>query len=114
MTDEEVKAKCEDLDVHLKSRCAGLLEIHTGETQTWEHHRYFDPVKPTDKVNYLHRTIKDFLATEDVQEKLLSDCTSEFNPHTYVIHSLCRGFTDQCSSRIWVHNIRQVMRRSGL
>ena len=87
MTDEEVKAKCEDLDVHLKSRCAGLLEIHTGETQTWEHHRYFDPVKPTDKVNYLHRTIKDFLATEDVQDKLLSDCTSEFNPHTYVIHS---------------------------
>jgi hypothetical protein len=73
--------------VHLKSRCAGLLEIHKGETQTWEHHRYFDPVKPTDKVNYIHRTVKDFLATEDVQDKLLSDCTSEFNPHTYVIHS---------------------------
>ena len=34
MTDEEVKAKYEHLDVHLKSRCAGLLEIHTGGTQT--------------------------------------------------------------------------------
>ena len=28
MTDEEIKSICEHLDVHLKSRCAGLVEVH--------------------------------------------------------------------------------------
>jgi len=87
VTDAEVKAHCENLDVHLKTRCAGLLEIHQGRLGDWDSPIYFDPVTPTHKVNYLHRTVKDFLATDDVQEKILNDCTSEFNPHTYIIHS---------------------------
>jgi hypothetical protein len=98
MTDEEVKTRCEDLDVHLKSRCAGSLEIHTGETtrpgRPWGAPiKCFDVVKPTQKVNYLHRTVKGFLETEDVRTKLLNDGTADFDPHTFVIHS--------CVSRLY-------------
>ncbi|KAH7346375.1 hypothetical protein BKA65DRAFT_399466 [Rhexocercosporidium sp. MPI-PUGE-AT-0058] len=90
MTDTDVKTLCENLDVYLKSRCAGLLEIHQGNVQTWESwesYQYVSPVKPTHKVNYLHRTVKDFLKTEDVQLKMMKDCTLGFSPHTCVIHS---------------------------
>jgi hypothetical protein len=106
MIDEEVHSICEHLDVYLKTRCAGLLEIHTGKrwSSDWEKDpklaesvygsickpediRYFDALKPTHKVNYLHRTVRDFLNTEDVRAKLLEDVKSDFNPNTWVIRS---------------------------
>jgi hypothetical protein len=103
MTDEEVKTRCEDLDVHLKSRCDGLLEIHTGETtrpgRPWGAPiKYFDVVKPTQKVNYLHRTVKDFLETEDVRTKLLNDGTADFDPHTFCDSFLCLKTVPVCIS----------------
>jgi hypothetical protein len=93
MTYAKVKILCENLEVHLKTRCAGLLEIHQGSKGDWYQPKYFDPVTPTHKVNYLHRTVKDFLATDDVQEKILSDCTSEFNPYTCIIQA--------CATRLY-------------
>lgn len=103
MTDGEMKLLCENLEVHLKTRCAGLLEIHQvyckgckKDTLLCSRHinrKY--PVTPTHKVNYLHRTVKDFLATDDVQKKMMRDCTSEFSPHTCIIQAcvirLCRS-----------------------
>jgi hypothetical protein len=89
MTNGEVYEKCEHLDTFLKTRCAGLLEIHHGqETRTSvsyhlpkpQNIRYFDALKPTQKVNYLHRTVKDFLHTEEVRTKLLNDIKSAFIP----------------------------------
>lgn len=53
-----------ELDVHLKTRCAGLLEIHYPRAPlSRPPEGYY-----TSTVTYLHRTVKDFLATDIAQD----------------------------------------------
>jgi NACHT domain len=89
ITNEEVQATGEHLDIYLKTRCAGLLEIQTenleGALSLSDNAERIAAIKPTEKVNYLHRTVKDFLDTEDVRAKLASDVKPGFDPHTWVI-----------------------------
>jgi hypothetical protein len=78
----EVQLRCERLNVYLKSRCAGLLEITKLDHIDGGSEGYL-------KVSYLHRTVKDFLDTEDVRTTLLLDASSipDFEPNTWVLMS---------------------------
>ncbi|KAF4627148.1 hypothetical protein G7Y89_g11005 [Cudoniella acicularis] len=73
-TEAEVVSRCDWLDVHLKTRCAGLIEIHRTEGYA-------------SKVTYMHRTVKEFLETEEVRKALLKATTPEFDPNVSVIIS---------------------------
>jgi hypothetical protein len=69
MVEGEIMRRCESLDIHLKTRCGGLLEIHDTNTG------------PLSKVNYLHRTVKEFLDTPEVRGLILSTGGQDFDPH---------------------------------
>ena len=68
-TVDEVQSRCKDLDVFLKSRCVGLLELHQYYQQT-----------TGSEVRYLHRTVKDFLLSAEVQAAMLKVAAENFDP----------------------------------
>jgi hypothetical protein len=76
----------EKLDVYLKSRCVGLLELH----RHGSHDKSTDPGswnRATSTVSYLHRTVKDFLATNTAQNLLSNTLGSAFDPRLSLIAS---------------------------
>jgi hypothetical protein len=76
MREEEIIQRCERLDVHLKTRCGGLLEIHRRTA--------FGPLS---KVNYLHRTVREFLFERKVRGYITSTGGPDFNPYYSVVIS---------------------------
>ena len=100
MQAQEILSRCERIDAHLKSRCAGLLELSGrlgGSGLYWnaKENRFEGGQKSLRvllSVDYLHRTVQEFLETEDVQSILSSDTAAipDFEPHksvfmTYII-----------------------------
>lgn len=81
MQNEEYQHRREQMDVYLKSRCSGLLEIQKKQN--------FPPERRYLKVVYLHRTVKDFLDTEDVRAVLSLDTApiSQFEPNVWALMS---------------------------
>jgi hypothetical protein len=65
MSPSELNIKCEDTEVHLTARCAGLLEVSTSRGPTKAH--------PRSQIRYMHRTARDFLEHETHWRKILSD-----------------------------------------
>ncbi|KAK0103307.1 hypothetical protein ONS95_005337 [Cadophora gregata] len=86
MPDTEVADRVDDVDCRLKVRCAGLLEIpsywqrdscpHTG--------RIFSTKIGGARIQWLHRTVKDFLETDGgrqmLQENTLDETKKRFSP----------------------------------
>jgi hypothetical protein len=68
-TKEEIEFCTETTRRRLNSRCKGLLEAPMVET-----------LGPEAKVQYLHRTVKDFLARRDIWEYILSGTENSFDP----------------------------------
>jgi hypothetical protein len=68
------------MERRLDARCKGLLEAS-------KDYRYME-AEPTFeyKVDFLHRTVRDFLRTKDMQNMLVSRISSEFNAEI----SLCK------------------------
>jgi hypothetical protein len=65
----EVRFRTETMRRRLNSRCKGLLEAPTVEE-----------LGPEATVQYLHRTVKDFLARPDIWEYMLSGTQNSFDP----------------------------------
>ncbi|PMD20659.1 hypothetical protein NA56DRAFT_659659 [Hyaloscypha hepaticicola] len=66
MNDPEIRSRNERLDVHLKSHCGGLLEIHDFQTRA--------------TVQFLHRTVRDFLETKGARTLISTAIiSSDFN-----------------------------------
>jgi hypothetical protein len=57
----------------LNSRCKGLLEVGRPATN--------DPSSQEPTVQYLHRTVKDYIEDEDIQATLKATLTSPFDAH---------------------------------
>lgn len=62
----------------IASRCKGLLEVSN-----------FKKDGPDAKVQYLHRTVRDFLCEASAQ-KILTDWTTDFDPHVALCAALIR------------------------
>jgi hypothetical protein len=86
MSESEIVSKCDYLDVYLKSRCAGLLEVCHPPPIGFELPDSI-PSMSASKVNYLHRTVKDFLEIEEVGDTLLKAEIPNFEPNVAVIMS---------------------------
>jgi hypothetical protein len=67
------------LTKYLNARCKGLLEIHYDEYGTFSF---------SYKIEFLHRTVKDYLESQDMKAVLKSLAPRGFNPAT----SLCRAY----------------------
>jgi hypothetical protein len=78
----KLRDKLEWLDVHLKSRCAGLLEITGG---TFRNPNASRKELYTSRVSYLHRTVAEFLMADDVRAVTLEAAGSDFDPNFRVI-----------------------------
>ena len=72
---EEVQKKCTHLDWHLKSHCAGLIEIHNMQHDS-------------ERVSYLHRTVQDFVETGPVQAWIFQRSEADFDPNISITKSL--------------------------
>ncbi|KAE9368296.1 hypothetical protein N431DRAFT_443748 [Stipitochalara longipes BDJ] len=104
MWDEaEAEKRCEQLDIYLRTRCAGLLEIH--ETQFFELPRGPDLLLQKllpgfyhiSKVQYLHRSVREFLETDEVRIILSSS-----SPRDIVLDANKAVFM---SSIIWMKRV---------
>lgn len=77
LTKEKVATRCQRMEVDLRVRCGGLLEVQYGIQ---------DPSTTTLSsemiVTYLHRTVKDYLELRDVRQKLADRTGSQHNTFT--------------------------------
>lgn len=73
----------ERTDALIRSRCCGLLEVHekpTGITTTFSNKHFF--------VEYLHRTVAEFLTEQEVWDELCNSTQSEgFDPYVNLMSS---------------------------
>jgi len=91
-TEQEVLQSCKSLDIALKARCGGLLEIQYGKSKT-------AAPRPMMKVAYLHRTVRDFILTGANWEALLKGADGEptrdtFNPNVAILKSMILQIKD--------------------
>jgi hypothetical protein len=85
---EDITFRYEETVRRLNSRCKGLLEVR--------YHQGTDLLRDS-KVDFLHRTVKDFLDTPDVWKRIISQSGREFN----VDVSLMRSYILQLK---WLYN----------
>jgi hypothetical protein len=76
---DEVKWHCDNIGARIRSRCCGLIEIHKSFTQTSSTNEWSDKQSAGDNsqenaivpiVDYLHRTVAEFLLTDDVWQQI--------------------------------------------
>ena len=79
MSDDQMLEEVEETTIRLKARTKDLLEVHVKPKQG---------LLLRHKVNFLHRTVRDFLQTDDTQQTMkgFSDATS--NPDSYICNAL--------------------------
>lgn len=77
--------KCEIMAARLKVWTAGLLEVRGSETAHVEVSGVFVP-KPHAKIQYLHRTVRDFLEKRDEWDKIVSRTKgTSFEPYSALL-----------------------------
>jgi hypothetical protein len=74
LSKEEIAFRTETMRRRLQSRCKGLLEVSRVEA-----------LGPEAKVQYLHRTVREFLEQPDIWEYLLSGTQNSFDPNSTLI-----------------------------
>lgn len=79
MSQDEVSIRAETMRNRLNSRCKGFLEV--GSASIASRHG------TEETVQYLHRTVKDYVESEEAQRTLGAALDSSFDPH----HKLCVG-----------------------
>ncbi|KAF2100658.1 hypothetical protein NA57DRAFT_74258 [Rhizodiscina lignyota] len=76
---EEIILAEQKMATRLEARCKGLLEVSTHSG----HNRF-----PLKKVDFLHRTVKDFLKSKKISEELQEKSGDHFQPDS----AICRAF----------------------
>lgn len=77
LTEQEIESRQADMRRRLSGRCKGLLEVSSGGNSTGgllpeNFHKF--------KVDFLHRTVRDFLITKDMQDMLAENLRPDFEP----------------------------------
>jgi hypothetical protein len=73
MSPDEMSLRAETMRRRLNSQCKGLLEVGSSSKSLAFYRE--------DTVQYLHRTVKDFVESEAVQDRLQSSLKTSFDPH---------------------------------
>ncbi|KAF2869034.1 hypothetical protein BDV95DRAFT_609281 [Massariosphaeria phaeospora] len=85
LTTDEILAKVEIMRRRLLSRCKGLLEPRSIQLQLRIQAQQLEHNKEGGEVSYLHRTVKDFLHSQDIWDYVCSGTDDSFDPN----RSLC-------------------------
>lgn len=85
LTREDISIRDEDMRRRLNGRCKGLLEVF----EDYPGRTILGP-----KVDFLHRTAYDFLATKDMQSMLASNLKPDFEP----LVMLCKAYLAQLNA----------------
>ena len=92
ISEDEEAARCDTIERRLNSRCKGLLESR--RRQSCDEYSNSDGVvaeRVSYEVDFMHRTVRDFLGTPTVRIKLVASDTPEFNANM----TLARAFVAQ-------------------
>ena len=73
LTTSDVVIRKDDMQRRLNGRCKGLLEVVRGEKTS-------PSELPILRVDFLHRTVHDFLLTKDIQTMLAENLKADFDP----------------------------------
>ena len=84
---KDISSRRDDMRGRLNGRCKGLLEVVSGGTHE---DNYANQIR-LPKVDFLHRTVRDFLLTKDGQNMLSENLSPGFEPQTL----LCKAFLAQ-------------------
>ncbi|KAE9370522.1 hypothetical protein N431DRAFT_492596 [Stipitochalara longipes BDJ] len=80
----EILSVCQKMEDRMKTRCAGLIEVSGTVTEIL----YEPDSKANDKVQYLHRTVKDFLEHPEVHNLITSHVKKlEFDANISLLQS---------------------------
>jgi hypothetical protein len=90
-TESKQSKICQTMEDWMKIRCAGLLEV-SGRISVWSSELWgsslSNPTHSWGKVQYLHRTVKDFLKKHDVRKMILSHTqNTDFDPYVSLLRS---------------------------
>ncbi|KAI1327036.1 hypothetical protein F5Y16DRAFT_421219 [Xylariaceae sp. FL0255] len=107
MSEEEVMARCDEAEGRVRSRCCGLVETRSPKPNEDHDESIFRHERPC--VDFLHRTVVEFLEDTTVIEKLTKWRDPTFTPLESLFHScarMCKSFpmekveTD-CVNPVW-------------
>jgi hypothetical protein len=101
MAENEKLDRLRRMKIRLNAQCNGLLEcvstpksreldsLLEGDSQRLNHDHFISPVflSQAYRVEFLHRTVRDFIATKDMALTLRSRCGGDFKPEV----SICRA-----------------------
>ena len=73
LTTSDIVIREDDMQRRLNGRCKGLLEVVRGEKRSPNEF-------PLLRIDFLHRTVHDFLLTKDIQIMLAENLKADFNP----------------------------------
>ena len=79
MPDDQMLEEIEDTTIRLKAWTKDLLEVHVIR---------YEGLLLRHKVEYLHRTVRDFLNTDETQQTLKDFSESTFDPDLYICNAL--------------------------
>lgn len=92
ISDEEAAARCEIIERRLNSRCKGLLESRRRQScDEYSNSEGMVGERTSYEVEFLHRSVRDFLNTPTIRIKLVALDTPEFNANM----TLTRAFVAQ-------------------
>ena len=105
LTDSQVLAQCRSMKRKLFSRCKGLLEIESPQPTSNEDSND-DGTIAEDKVQYLHRTVKDYLEMPETWKWILAANEDPFDPcvalsKSYVLQLKIRNPKNTGHEKIW-------------
>jgi hypothetical protein len=86
---EERGVRCEEIERRINSRCKGLLESRPRQQASF-YPDHQDPVHERDSytVDFLHRTVRDFLRTPTVHARLVAHDTADFDANLALARAL--------------------------
>ncbi|KAH6702908.1 hypothetical protein BKA61DRAFT_494586 [Leptodontidium sp. MPI-SDFR-AT-0119] len=73
LTETDILQQCKSMDTMLRTRCGGLIETQFAGSGA------ANPT-PWMKVSYLHRTVRDFLETKEIQA-IIKEHSADYNPN---------------------------------
>jgi hypothetical protein len=83
--EEEISSACQKMKDRMKARCAGLIEVSGTVAETL----YDSTSKANGKVQYLHRTVKDFLEKPEISRLIASHVGKlQFDANISLLQSL--------------------------
>ena len=89
MTTTEIESRCRDMKLRINARCKDLLQITRKDFQKPSMTSVNElPMIFPYEVDFLHRTVKDFLQIHDVQRFITCRIPETFNYCTLVCHAL--------------------------